>query len=104
MRGRKPKRVKAPRARRTKIVSVGRPRIYTPFRNNMTGVLLEEGPEQSIIYYDDDGSNPYLIREWCLPNEHIKRGVPRVRVGVQRVRIKEERVRLKLERVRLRDA
>lgn len=97
-------KVKVPRLRRAKITSAGKPRMFVPYMGNRTGVVLNEGVDQSVVYFDDDRSDEFLPREMCLPNTLFRRGTPRERLksSIKRVRLKTERVQLRVKRVRLR--
>lgn len=91
MRGRKPKKEKAPRARREKIVTAGRPLVYCPGLGNRRGILIREGAEQSVVYFDTEVE--HMSREMIMPNTWFKRGVPRL---IPRVKLET-----KIKRVRL---
>ena len=62
--------------------------VYFPWWGNRSGVLLKEGPEQSLVRYDHDRREVIMINTW------FKRGTPRVK---ERVKLKTTK-RVYLER------
>lgn len=64
------------------------PLVYCRWQGNRTGILLEEGPEQSRIVFDDEKEG--FARDVFMINSWFVRGVPRVstRVKLTRVRLK----------------
>lgn len=84
-------KVKAPRSpRQRKPTGDGKPRVYVPYLNNRVGCLLQEGPEQSLVWFFDDRSDEFLRQEMIMSNEHFIRGSPRVRIKGERVRLKRK--------------
>lgn len=95
MRGRRlKKKIKAPRLPRRKVVVEGKPHVMVEGR---VGVIVEAGPEQSVVHFVDDRHlTEYVVREGIYPNTWLK--PERVRVSEKRVLIRE---RIKSKRVRI---
>lgn len=66
------------------------PPVYCSWQGNRTGVLLEEGPQQSRVLFDDDRDG--FAREAVMINAWFARGFPRVsnRVKLKRVQPKRK--------------
>lgn len=65
--------------------------MYCRWQGNRVGVLLEEGPEQSRIVFDDEREG--FARDVFMINSWFVCGVPRIstRVKLTRVRLKQGR-------------
>lgn len=96
MRGRKLPKPKPTRAPRRKYNLDALPRGYAPWRNNDPLVVLEQGPEQSLIRFLVNREDEFLPTESYVPNSHFKVGNP----PTKRVKLKTKRVvlRVKLKR------
>lgn len=100
MRGRQRKvKVKPIRLPKRRYDVANLPRGYAPWRYNDPLVVLEAGPEQSLVRFLVDRTDQFLINDNCLPNTWFKMGRP-PRPPRERVRLKTVlRVKLKRKRV-----
>lgn len=79
-RARKPKPLRSPRRR--KPTGEGKPIVNL---HGLAWYVIQEGPEQSVLWSVEDHTDEFVPREKCVPNSWFK---------PWRVRLKTERVKL----------